>query len=71
MKDLSCLAPTAPNRYEGNREPSLREIFADPVFLALLRRDGLTVADVCAQLGFTWCPPRDDMYTAGQTALAA
>lgn len=37
--------------YEGNAEPPLSHMLSDPVFLAVLRRDGLTVEDLCAQLG--------------------
>jgi len=37
--------------YGGNREPRLSEMLTDPVFLAVLRRDGLTAADLCGQLG--------------------
>lgn len=37
--------------YGGNQEPCLSDVLADPVFLAVLRRDGLTVADLFTQLG--------------------
>lgn len=30
----------------NQREPALREIFEDPIMLAVLKRDGLTVEDV-------------------------
>jgi hypothetical protein len=37
--------------YAGNKEPCLSDMLADPIFLAVLRRDGLTVADLFTQLG--------------------
>ncbi|MCC6915564.1 MAG: hypothetical protein IT566_17840 [Rhodospirillaceae bacterium] len=37
--------------YGGNQEPCLTDMLADPVFLAVLRRDGLTVANLLTQLG--------------------
>jgi hypothetical protein len=37
--------------HSGNQEPCLSDMLRDPVFLAVLRRDGLTVADLFTQLG--------------------
>lgn len=66
MKSFSTAPPG--QRYMDNTEPPLSHILRDPTFLAVLQRDGLTVEEVCAQLGLSRIVANDDEACTAATA---
>lgn len=58
------------NRY-ADREPSVAELLADPVAEALMRADGITIADVFAWIGRRGSPGLPSPAVAVAMHLAA